>query len=45
VSRFYSHATRIAKVEDLGPALSARLMALLGDSERMAPRQRGPDAR
>jgi cobaltochelatase CobT len=29
VSRFYSNATRIARVDDLGPALSNKLIALL----------------
>jgi cobaltochelatase CobT len=29
VSRFYSNATRIARIEHLGPALSAKLIALL----------------
>jgi cobaltochelatase CobT len=29
VSRFYRNATRIAKIEDLGPALTAKLMVLL----------------
>jgi cobaltochelatase CobT len=29
VSRFYSNATRIARIDDLGPALSAKLIALL----------------
>ena len=29
VSRFYSNATRIARVDDLGPALSTKLIALL----------------
>jgi cobaltochelatase CobT len=29
VSRFYKNATRIAKIDDLGPALSAKLIALL----------------
>jgi cobaltochelatase CobT len=29
VSRFYRNATRIARVDDLGPALSAKLIALL----------------
>jgi cobaltochelatase CobT len=31
VSQFYRQATRISKVDDLGPALTARLLALLGD--------------
>ena len=30
VSRFYRNATRIARIDDLGPALTAKLMALLG---------------
>jgi cobaltochelatase CobT len=30
VSRFYSNATRIARIDDLGPALGDKLMALLG---------------
>jgi cobaltochelatase CobT len=30
VSRFYQNATRIARVDDLGPALTAKLTALLG---------------
>jgi cobaltochelatase CobT len=29
VSRFYRNATRIARIDDLGPALTARLIALL----------------
>jgi len=29
VSRFYRNATRIARIDDLGPALTARLLALL----------------
>ena len=29
VSRFYRNATRIARIDDLGPALSEKLMALL----------------
>jgi cobaltochelatase CobT len=29
VSRFYSNATRIARIDDLGPALSEKLMGLL----------------
>jgi len=32
VSRFYRNATRIRRIDDLGPALTAKLMALLGDS-------------
>lgn len=31
VSQFYSNAARISKVDDLGPALTAKLMALLAD--------------
>ena len=31
VRRFYGNATRIRGIEDLGPALSAKLMALLSD--------------
>jgi cobaltochelatase CobT len=30
VSRFYNNATRIARIDDLGPALTAKLLALLG---------------
>ena len=30
VSRFYRNATRIARIDDLGPALTTKLMALLG---------------
>jgi cobaltochelatase CobT len=30
VSRFYGNATRIAKIDDLGPALTDKLIALLG---------------
>jgi cobaltochelatase CobT len=30
VSRFYRNATRIARIDDLGPALTAKLLALLG---------------
>jgi cobaltochelatase CobT len=33
VSRFYRNATRITQVDDLGPALGARLMALLDDND------------
>ena len=29
VSRFYRNATRIARIDDLGPALTTKLMALL----------------
>jgi len=31
VSRFYRNATRIRRIDDLGPALTAKLMSLLGD--------------
>jgi cobaltochelatase CobT len=31
VRRFYANATRISKIDDLGPALSEKLMALLAD--------------
>ena len=31
VSRFYRNATRIARIDDLGPALTAKLMTLLGN--------------
>ena len=31
VSQFYANATRISKVDDLGPALTTRLLSLLGD--------------
>ena len=34
VSRFYSNATRIARIDDLGPALSEKLMGLLITSEK-----------
>jgi cobaltochelatase CobT len=30
VSRFYRNATRIARIDDLGPALTTKLMSLLG---------------
>ena len=30
VSRFYRNATRIARIDDLGPALTSKLMTLLG---------------
>jgi len=30
VSRFYRNATRIARIDDLGPALTAKLLSLLG---------------
>jgi cobaltochelatase CobT len=33
VSRFYRNATRIRKIDDLGPALTAKLIALLGESD------------
>ena len=32
VSRFYANATRIARIDDLGPALSAKLVSLLGSN-------------
>ena len=32
VSRFYRNATRIARIDDLGPALTAKLLSLLGAS-------------
>ena len=31
VSQFYANATRISKVDDLGPALTAKLLTLLSD--------------
>jgi cobaltochelatase CobT len=31
VSRFYRNATRISRIDDLGPALTSKLIALLGD--------------
>ena len=31
VSQFYANATRISKVDELGPALTTRLLSLLGD--------------
>ena len=31
VSRFYKNATRIARIDDLGPALTAKLLSLLGN--------------
>lgn len=31
VSQFYANATRISKIDELGPALTAKLLALLGD--------------
>jgi cobaltochelatase CobT len=31
VSRFYRNATRISRIDDLGPALTTKLMALLAD--------------
>lgn len=31
VSRFYRNATRIARIDDLGPALTTKLVSLLGD--------------
>jgi cobaltochelatase CobT len=31
VSQFYGNATRISKVDDLGPALTTKLLSLLGD--------------
>jgi cobaltochelatase CobT len=34
VSRFYSNATRIARIDDLGPALSEKLMGLLVTSKK-----------
>jgi cobalamin biosynthesis protein CobT len=30
VSRFYRNATRIARIDELGPALTAKLLVLLG---------------
>ena len=32
VSAFYANATRIAKIDELGPALSDRLIEMLGES-------------
>jgi cobaltochelatase CobT len=34
VSRFYTNATRIARIDDLGPALSEKLIGLLRTSEK-----------
>jgi cobaltochelatase CobT len=31
VSQFYANATRISKADDLGPALTTKLLSLLGD--------------
>ena len=31
VSQFYRNATRISQIDDLGPALTTKLMSLLGD--------------
>ena len=31
VSQFYANATRIQKIDDLGPALTDKLLALLSD--------------
>jgi cobaltochelatase CobT len=38
VSRFYRNATRIRRIDDLGPALTAKLIALLGVPEGAEPR-------
>jgi cobaltochelatase CobT len=40
VSRFYRNATRIARIEDLGPALTAKLMSLLAANDAAAGRAR-----
>ena len=33
VSAFYRNATKIGRVDDLGPALTDKLIALLGDAD------------
>ena len=40
VSRVYRNATKIAKVEQLGPALTDKLIGLLGGAASTAGRQR-----
>ena len=35
VSRFYRNATRISRIDDLGPALSDKLIALLGSDTHL----------
>jgi cobaltochelatase CobT len=40
VSRFYRNATRIAKMEDLGPALTTKLMSLLAADDGGTGRRR-----
>jgi cobaltochelatase CobT len=40
VSTIYANATTIARIDHLGPALTEKLIALLGDSTTTAPRQR-----
>jgi cobaltochelatase CobT len=39
VSTFYRNATTIARVDHLGPALSTKLIALLGQGPRRPPRR------
>ena len=40
VSQFYSNATRIAGIEELGPALTNKLVTLLDASARIRSRRR-----
>jgi cobaltochelatase CobT len=42
VSRFYRNATRIARIDDLGPALTATLIALLEDPDASPRGRRRP---
>jgi cobaltochelatase CobT len=43
VSRVYQNATKIAKIEQLGPALTDRLMGLLGETAARSAGQAGRD--
>ena len=43
VSTIYSNATTIARIDHLGPALSEKLIALLGDTTASAPKRRASD--
>ena len=40
VSQFYSNATRIARIDELGPALTNKLVTLLDASHRVRPTRR-----
>jgi len=41
VSAFYRNATTISRIDHLGPALGTKLIALLGEGPRRAPRRSG----